>query len=137
MNRARREKMLLEALGPHRFFKPRSAQVYSAESVVVVNDRGGRAMIVKLKDGRLLSSASRFDSLWQWVRNNFWARSHHEALLRLGVLTEEQHQSLIDFDDQEMERSKRIAAARDMKRSLDVSGLKPTKAQEKYISEYL
>lgn len=136
MDRLHREEMLRKALGTHNFFKPRSARAYKAESVVVVNDGGGgRSMIVKLKDGRFISSSPRLDSIWQWVRTNFWANAHHKALLCLGVLTEEQYQALIKFDKEEKQREERFSAARDLRRALAKSGLKPTKAQQKFIND--
>lgn len=126
------EDILRDKLGFGVFFKPRSSHVYKADSVVVVNDDRARAIVVKLADGRVITSKTNCDNVWGWISRQFWAKSHRKALVKLGLISAE---DVAAFDEAgEIERQR---AAADLRDGLEIAGLKPTKAQEKFITANL
>lgn len=125
-----------EAFQNARFIKPRSAAVYPAESVVVVNDGPRRSIIVKLADGQgFISSEYGLEDWSTTLAHKWYAQSHFKALKALGVITQADIDAHNKWCAEGEAETKRRYAAEAMARGFAESGLKPTKAQERFIQE--
>lgn len=123
------------------FEKVKKSKVYKCAKVAFVwndSNRGGPVVLGVTENGRMITSEKNEQDFYVLAGSEYTQRekSFVKALRLLGVITREQEIQHGEWREDRASRLTKKYAAEGLERSLKSTGLKPTKAQERYIAKW-